>query len=157
MRATHPQFRWALFAGVLLSAIVAVSAAADAPCLTVNLARPVIFPDGTERPAGQLTLCDWKTYTPVAQIHRSYVDGRPVQMLIGTRTANERSADEPAEVFFRADGNGRLELMGYTRTLQGRGVTVSFQRKDSPRKVDHALARANERKDDLLIVMARPH
>jgi hypothetical protein len=137
--------------------IVAVSAAAETPCLSVNLARPVVFPDGTERAAGQLTLCDWKTYTPVAQIHRSYVDGRPVQMLLGTRTTNERSASEPAEMFFRSDGYGRLELMGYTRTLRGRSVTVSFRGQDSPRKVDHALARANERRDDLLIVMARPH
>ena len=141
-----------------MSVIVVSHTAAETPCLTVNLARPVIFPDGAEHAPGQLTLCDWKTYTPIAQIHRSYVDGHPIQMLMGTLTSNEREVTEPSEVFFRADGRGRLELLGYARTLQGRSVTVSFQRQDSPRKVDHALARANERRDDLLIVlMARPH
>lgn len=158
MRATQTELRWALIAGVLLSAIVAAQALAQAPCLSVNLAQPVVFPDGTEHVAGQLTLCDWKAYTPVAQIHRSYMDGRPVQLLMGRRTTTERSVMEPDEVFFRPDSAGRLELIGYSRTFHGRNMTVNFKHRDSPRKVDPRLARATKQNDDLLIVMmARPH
>ncbi len=79
---------------------------------------------------------------------------------MGRRTVSERSATEPDEVFFRADGYGRLQLVGYSRTLKGRATTFSFQedlrRRNSPKKVNQPLARAH-RKDDLLIVMARPH
>jgi len=159
MRATQTELRWALIAAVLLFAIVAAQAFAQGPCLSVNLGRPVVFPDGSEHVAGQLTLCDWKAYTPVAQIHRSYMDGRPIQMLMGRRSITERDPMEPDEVFFRSNGDGRLELVGYSRTIRGRSMTVSFQSQDSPRKVDHRLARATKkRSDDLLIVlMARPH
>ncbi len=158
MRATQTRFRWALFAAVLLSVIVAGQASAQSSCLTVNLDQPVVFPDGSEHAAGQLTLCDWKAYTPVAQIHRSYMDGRPIQLLMGKRSTGERSVTEPDQVFFRPDPRGRLELIGYARTFHGRSMTVSFQRQNSPRKVDHRLARATEEDDDLLIVMmARPH
>ena len=158
MRATQTQLRWALFIGVLLLAIVTGHASAQAPCLTVNLAQPVVFPDGSEHAAGQLTLCDWKAYTPVAQIHRSYMDGRPIQLLMGRRSTSERSVTEPNEVFFRPDPAGRLELIGYARTFHGRSMTVSFQRLNPPREVDHRLARATKEDDDLLIVMmARPH
>ena len=158
MRATQTQFRWALLAAVLLSMIVAGHASAQSSCLTVNLARPVVFPDGSEQPAGRLTLSDWKAFTPVAQIHRSYMDGRPIQLLMGRRSTSERGITEPDEVFFRPDPDGRLELIGYARTYHGRSMTVSFQRQESPRKVDQRLARATEEDDDLLIVMmARPH
>jgi hypothetical protein len=156
MRATRTELRWVFIAGVILSAIVAAQAFAQGPCLSVNLGRPVVFPDGSEHLAGQLTLCDWKAYTPVTQIHRSYMDGRPIQMLMGTRSTTERSVAEPDEVFFRSNGDGRLELLGYSRTIHGRSMTVSFQNKDS-RKVNHRLARANKKDDDLLVVlMARP-
>jgi len=158
MRATQIHPRWALFVGVLLSVIVLGPAFAEESCLTVNLAQPVVFPDGSEHAAGQLTLCDWKAFTPVDQIHRSYMDGRPVQLLMGRRSNTERSVTEPDEVIFRSDPSGRLELLGYSRTYHGRSLTVSFQPKNSPRKVDHRLARATREDDDLLIVMmARPH
>ena len=159
MRTTQTELRWALIGGILLSAIVLGQAFAQGPCLTVNLDRPVVFPDGSEHAAGQLTLCDWKAYTPVTQIHRSYMDGRPIQMLLGKRTHAERGPMEPDEMVFRSNGDGRLELIGYSRTLQGRSMTVSFQKQNSPHhKVNHRLARATEKDDDLLIVlMARPH
>ena len=144
--------------GISIKRSGGVALAESAPCLTVNMQQPIVFPDGSEQAAGQLTLCDWKTYTPVAQLHRSYVNGQPIQMLLGRRTRNERLTSDPDEVYFRRDSAGRLVLLGYARTLRGRGVTVRFQRQDSPRRVNQALARAPERNDDLLIVMmARPH
>jgi len=155
MRATQTTIRLALFAGVLLSSIVTGQTLAQTSCLSVDISRPVIFPDGTEHHGGRLDLCDWKAFTPVAQLHRSYVNGQPIQMLLGSRTSNERPEDAPDEVFFRSDASGRLELIGYARTFRGRSVTVRFQRQDSPRNVDRP-ARASEQ-DDLLIVMARPH
>ena len=56
MRATQIQFRWALFAAVLLSVIVAGQVSAQSSCLTVTLHQPVVFPDGSEHAAGRLTL-----------------------------------------------------------------------------------------------------
>ena len=158
MRATQKELRWALIAGVLLSAIVLGQAFAQAPCLSVNLGRPVVFPDGNVQMPGQLTLCDWKAFTPVTQIHRSYMDGRPIQMLMGHRTTTESGPSEPDGVFFHSNGDGRLQLIGYTRTFEGRSMTVSFQNQSSSRMVNHRLARATKKKDDLLIVLkARPH
>jgi hypothetical protein len=147
--------RGALFVGVLLCGIAAGPVAAQTSCLTVNIARPLVFPDGTEHAGGRLVLCDWKAFTPVTHLHRSYVDGDPIQMLMGKRTTNERPTDAPDEVFFQVDSLGRLELIGYARTFRGRGLTVRFQRQNSPRNVDR-LARALKN-DDLMIVMARPH
>ena len=156
MRSAKTIIQWALFIGVLLSAIVAGQASAQAPCLTVDVARTVVFPDGTEYAGGQLSLCDWKAYNPITRLHQSYIDGRPIQMLMGARSTNERSVDDLDEVFFRLDRAGRLELIGYARTFEGRSVSVSFRRQEVSTDVNR-LARAREQEDDLLIVMARPH
>ena len=149
--------QWALFVGVLLSAIVAGQTWAEAPCLSVDVPRPVVFPDGTEQSPGRLSLCDWKSYTPVARLHQSYVDGRPIQMLMGSRSINERHPESADEVFFRADMHGRLELLGYARTFEGRSISVSFLRREDSTNVNR-LARVGEQENDLRIaIMARPH
>jgi hypothetical protein len=155
MRTKRKISHWALCAGVALSGLVAGPILAQARCLTVEVARPVVFPDGAEHAGGRLDLCDWKAFTPVSHLHRSYVNGRPIQLLMGRETTNERAAEAPNEVFFRVDVTGRLELVGYARTLRGRSVTVRFHGKDSQRNVNRP-ARAIQN-DDLLIVMARPH
>jgi len=157
MRSAKTIIQWALFVGVLLSAIVAGQASAESSCLTVNVPRIVVFPDGSEYSGGQLSLCDWKEFTPVARLHQSYVDGRPIQMLMGTRSTNERDATATDEVFFRVDATGRLELLGYARTLEGQSISVSFHRKTKSIDVNR-LARARELQDDPRIaIMARPH
>ena len=162
MRSTKKIIQWALFVGVLLSAIVAGQASAQAPCLTVNVPRTVVFPNGMEHPGGQLSLCDWKEFTPVERLHQSYVNGRPIQMLMGTRSTNERDRMDSDEVFFRVDEAGRLELLGYARTYEGRSVSVSFRRQEDSRPEDstnvNRLARARKQEDGLRIaIMARPH
>ena len=154
MQARQRTLRWALFIGIVCCGLAAGPTSAQTSCLTVDISRPVVFPDGTEHAGGRLVLCDWKAFTPVTRLHRSYVDGHPVQMLMATRLTNERTPDAPDEVYFRADQAGRLELVGYARTYRGRSMTVRFLRHNYLKKVNRP-ARATEN-DDLLIVMARP-
>ena len=146
--------------GILLCSIVAGGAAAQTSvCLSVDVAQPVIFPDGSTSPAGELTLCDWKSFTPVQQLHRSYIDGRPVQLMLGRRSPNERKPGDPNEVYFRQTEGGELQLLGYTRTFRGESVTVRFPNdfKNSPPVNRLARAEREQAQEPILIVMASPH
>jgi len=135
--------------------LMAGAAAAQSPCLTVHTDDPVVFPNGSVQPAGTLTICDWKAFTPVEQIHRTYVNGTPVQLLRGRRSKNERDAAAPDEIYFHRSHEGWLELVGYARTYRGRSLTVDFRPKRESSPVNR-LARATD-EDGLLIVMASPH
>ena len=95
----------------------APAAAGEGDCITANIDLPIRFPDGSVEAPGQLTLCDWRTFSPVVNIHRSYVNGRPVNMLLGRRRASEGGGRVPSEMFFTRAGD-ELELYVRGSTLR---------------------------------------
>lgn len=103
-------------------------------CVTVDVDMPVLLPDVGIVPAGRLMLCDSIDYSPVASLHKTYLDGRPVGMLLSRKRATEGEVGSEPRVLFRGDGKGNLELIGYV--LPGRHASVAFLLSDRPAAKD---------------------
>ena len=145
-----------LAAGVIGAALLPASAPVQAAdCVSAEIASPILFPDGDVRPSGRLTLCDWKSFSPVMDVHRTYVDGRPVNMLLGKKTRNEGGGDSPSEILFTADDQGRLDLVGYVRSAGGRSQTYLFEARRGRERIE--ANRPPWHGTDLLVVAARTH
>jgi len=115
--------------GGLLAPVPEV-AASTGVCVTVDVDMPVLLPEVGIVPAGRLMLCDSIDYSPVATLHKTYLDGRPVGMLLSRKRASEGESGSEPRVLFRADGKGNLELVGYV--LPGRHSSVAFVLSDRP-------------------------
>jgi hypothetical protein len=100
-------------------------AGSSSGCIHVDVSLPVHLPDGNTYPAGVLTLCDTAALSPVATLHKTYVNGRPVGILLSRRRANETRGDALPVVVFQSDG-GTLDLVGYTLPSARRGVTYAL-------------------------------
>ena len=107
-----------------------VHAASSGLCVTVDVDQPVILPDVGIVPAGRLMLCDSVEYSPVATLHKTYLDGRPVGILLSRKRAGEGGVGTEPRVLFRSDGKGNLELVGYV--LPGRNSSVAFILSERP-------------------------
>ncbi len=109
------------------SLFTAGSATADpgSGCIHVDVALPVQLPDGNTYPAGVLTLCDSAALSPVATLHKTYVNGQPVGILVSRRRANE-SMDTGGPVVMFQHTAGVLELVGYTLPSPRRGITYAL-------------------------------
>jgi hypothetical protein len=123
----------AALAAASLFATGAATAGSGSGCIRVNVDQPVHLPDGNTYPAGVLTLCDTAALSPVATLHKTYVNGRPIAILVSRRRANETKSDAPPVVVFQRDA-GTLDLVGYTLPSPRRsGVTyVLSARMDMP-------------------------
>ena len=132
----------------LVAGVIAVTASASQPawaassqeCVTAQVDAPFRLPDGLLYPAGPLTLCDSRTYSPVNDLHKILVGGSSVGLFVSRRRSAEiRSIDSP-ELLFNRDGEGNLELIGYTMRISGGSVAyrlksegVTWQAAVSPR------------------------
>ncbi len=113
----------AALAGASLFATGAAVAGSGSGCIRVDLVEPVRLPDGNVYPAGALTLCDTVALSPVATLHKTYVNGRPIAILVSRKRANETKSNEPPSVVFQRS-DGALDLVGYTLPSPRRsGVT----------------------------------
>jgi hypothetical protein len=106
------------------SAVPLVHAGSSGVCVTVDVDRPVVLPEIGTVPAGRLMLCDSVEYSPVATLHKTYLDGKPVGILLSRKRTGEGKPVAEPRVLFRADGTGKLELIGYV--LPGRTGSVAF-------------------------------
>ncbi len=101
---------------IALTALVMFFGAGSAfagTCTSAVLEEAFVLPDGTERPAGTLTLCVERTFSPVQSLHRISVDGMPIGMALSRHSTTELpDARTPAMVFERA-ADDRLYLLGY--------------------------------------------
>jgi hypothetical protein len=110
----------AALAAASLCATGAAMAGSGGGCIHVDLYEPIRLPDGSVYPAGVLTLCDTAALSPVATLHKTYVNGQPIGILISRRKANETKGSEPPTVVFRRD-HGALDLVGYALPGPRRG------------------------------------
>jgi hypothetical protein len=120
---------------VALSATVAVTitttepvlAAPSRECVTVHVDAPFRLPDGTLYPAGVLTLCDSRTFSPVDHLHRILVGGSSVGLFISSRRSTESRSLGAPEILFSHGADGNLELMGYSVEKSGRSVAYRLK------------------------------
>jgi hypothetical protein len=111
---------------VLLPASPAV-AGSSAACVTVHIQVPFRLPDGIVHPAGALTLCDSRTYSPVASLHQVLVDGETIGLFQSRRRGTEFGGDAAApEVVFERDLEGVLALVGYILPDKGHGIAFKM-------------------------------
>jgi hypothetical protein len=121
-------------------------------CIHVDVSLPVHLPDGNTYPAGVLTLCDTAALSPVATLHKTYVNGRPIGILVSRRRANEAPSDDRPSVLFQSDGS-TLDLVGYTLPSARRGVTYALNaRAEMP--TDELRAAASSGLSGALVVLA---
>lgn len=112
--------------GLMLLASGTVKAATGSGCVSVEVDTPIRLPDGTLHPSGRLTLCDSRKLSPVSTLHKTYVNGQPVGMLVGHRRSSEGGERISPAVFFDVDEQGHLELSGYVLPAGGRSVTYTM-------------------------------
>jgi len=139
--------RLAGFAVVVVVGLGAGAALAESRCVSLRLPDPLLLPDGSVYPAGQLRLCRKLDFSPVSTLHETYVDGRPVGLLRSRRVANESRGEGPAVVRFVRDDQGRLALTGYAVRLEREGFAYRFE----PATAGRAPA---ERPDEPIVVAA---
>ncbi|MBZ5638327.1 MAG: hypothetical protein LAO51_06160 [Acidobacteriia bacterium] len=132
----------------------AASAGSGGGCIRVDVDQPVRLPDGNVYPAGVLTLCDTAELSPVATLHKTYVNGRPIGILVSRRRANETKGAEPPVVVFQRD-RGALDLVGYVLPAPRRsGVTYVLSASvDMPLEGDH-LASSSGLSGSLVVLAA---
>lgn len=94
-------------------AFATIATAAETPCVTAPVSSPIRLPDGSLHEGGELTVCDVRSLSPVANFHRISIDGRAVGMFVSRRGASEVAADSAPTVLFLDDDSGALSLVGY--------------------------------------------
>ena len=115
---------------VALTAIVAVTTTAPAlaaDCVTVHMEKPFRLPDGMLYPAGRLSLCDSRTYSPVDHMHRILVGGSSVGVFVSRRRYAEAQLLGSPEILFQHGADGNLDLIGYTVMKSGRSIAYRLK------------------------------
>ena len=128
-------------------------AGSSSGCIHVDVSLPVHLPDGNTYPAGVLTLCNTAALSPVATLHKTYVNGRPVGILVSRRRANEAPSDDPPSVLFQSDGS-TLDLVGYTLPSARRGVTYALNARAEMPTGEVRVAAASSGPSGALVVLA---
>ena len=106
----------ALTLTLMVVVVVGLSPAASAAgrsCVTAKLDAPLILPDGSEHPAGSLSLCKTRHESPVSTLYEAFVDKISVGLLQGHRVDTEASGEGPPYLMFLRDSAGRLRLYGF--------------------------------------------
>lgn len=139
-----------LFAALSIAAaaLVAPTPAVSAidPCVSASIDTPFWLPDGALHSPGTLTLCTIREFSPVANLHRLSVDGRPAGVFLSRKRMAEGKGTLAPEVVFERDGAGNLRLLGYS--VPERGGSIAYRLPAaSPAKGATALALTAPRPD----------
>jgi len=117
---------WVVLMGLVILASAAGALAGG--CTTTELSGRVQLPDGSEYEANTLTICVTAQYTPVSTLHKTYVDGMAIGMMISKRGVSEVGDEGQPFMMFHRDSNGTYRLYGYARPIGGRLVTYMLDR-----------------------------
>jgi hypothetical protein len=117
--------------GAALIVVMAVAtpawSASSGSCVSVRLNDPFRLPDGIIRPAGELTLCDSQSLSPVSELHAIRVNGVSVGIFESRRLRPEAGTLQAPQVVFEKDASGTLALVGYI--VPSSGHNLSFRMK----------------------------
>lgn len=105
------------FAGALLFTTLVFcgsSFAGENRCISASTPDTLILPDGKSYEAEMLQICVDRSYSPVAGLHKLYIDGKPVGMFLSKRTIGVD------------DGTYRTATMEFSRNEDGAWVLESY-------------------------------
>lgn len=145
MGSSQPLFEARITVMILIVATVAAAgptlAARHGICASADVPEPVRLPDGSLQPAGRITLCEMRDYSPVASLHTLGIDGRPVALLISRRGTAEGGTPQTPFLMFVRDRRGNLHLAGYaTPTGDGDGLVTYELIDPRPGRRDRTIA-----------------
>ena len=83
-------------------------------CATAEVAEAFVLPDGSQHPAGMLTLCHERAFNPVSSFNSAFVDRRPVALFTSHHDTVEPDAGSDYFLLFARAADERLRLVGYT-------------------------------------------
>jgi hypothetical protein len=131
-----------MIAVVTLVGVLALPSLAASPreCVSVRIDAPFRLPDGTVHPAGQLTLCDTREFSPVTELHAILVNGASVGIFPSRRHANEIGRIEAPRVLFERESEGTLALIGYVVSSAGRSLSFRLRPADVRRSEPSPIA-----------------
>jgi hypothetical protein len=112
---------------VTISATEPALAAAPRQCVTARVGEPFRLPDGLLYPAGALTLCDSRTFSPVDNLHKILVGGASVGLFVSRRRSAEVRTLGSPQFLFKHAADGNLELIGYTVPKSGRSIAYRLK------------------------------
>lgn len=125
---------------VLVGSTAGVNAAGPwGSCVSAKIDEPFRLPDGTVHPAGTLMMCEASPFSPVASVHRTYVNGHPAGMFLSKNLRGELEESARPSIVLQRYGDGPLELLGYVRPGGGRNVSYQFSVGRYPSAVASAL------------------
>ena len=117
-----------------LVAAQGAAGAAKGVCVSAEIDEPFRLPDGSNYPAGRLTLCHHSDYSPVASFHRTKVDGMTVSMHLSRPGESEMGDSDSPFMMFGREADGTLLLLGYAQSGQDKGKVYAFPRDRKYRK-----------------------
>ncbi len=118
---------WTVFVIAVLMTSQSPALAATDACISATLSDPILLPDGSEHPAGVLTLCQKGDYTPVASFHETYVNRVPIGLFLAQHCVSEGSAEDGPFMMFYRETDGRLRLYGYALPSRDRMTTYFLE------------------------------
>jgi hypothetical protein len=147
----------AVIAVALLASTIA-QAGSSGRCARVEVPAQMILPDGTRHEAGTLRVCETQKLSPVATLHKTFVNGMPVGMFTSrTGTSEGQDHTQPFMVFER-NSEGHLALVGLgwpegdaTRTFTMIG---SKQQRNSRSSRQQELARSDDEEQPTVLMAA---
>jgi len=149
---------WLVF---LLATVPAAGAAVagGGPCFSVSVDQAMVLPGGAEYAPGTLTICVTRALSPVAALHKTYVDGKPVAMLMSRTGVGEGAGDGRPFVMFQRDGLGRLHLYGLAAPSGGRMANYRLWQgaRLSSNQGSENLARATDAEGTVLVAAQDPN
>lgn len=108
---------WPILAALAFAAVLLAPAAwsgGSGRCIITSVPDPLVLPDGSVHPAGQLRICLTQEFSPVAGLHETWLNGQPVGRFV-SRTGQAEAGDgtETPFVVFRRTRGGELVLEGW--------------------------------------------
>jgi hypothetical protein len=86
-----------------------------AGCYRATIPAPIVLPDGSEHPEGDLRICTTRQLSPVEWLHVMYIGGGAIGAFRGRDTVIERGIEpRPPEFVFLRGSDGSLRLFGFT-------------------------------------------
>jgi hypothetical protein len=132
MRGRHDRnfpYRLAVILAVGLAACASAAWSQDrGACVTANVPEAFTLPDGSEHPAGRLTLCSLEAFTPAVELHSVSVDGRGARLAMSRRAAPEDYAGTRPTFLFRRGPDGALDLVGYVVPFGDKSWSYTMRR-----------------------------
>ena len=86
--------------------MIGSTGAAAGECVSVRIDTPIVMPDGSDRAAGVLRVCNTQSFSPVASLHATSIDGKSIGLLQSRRLRRGRAAS------FRALGRDLVAWRG---------------------------------------------